>query len=708
MCVAIVLLAATPLTVNAQICAPWDLKCQAQKGVQSIGGDESVYDFVSGALRIVGSIIAALAGVVIALESWFLQVILALSFNLVNSTPVKIGFPVVLSIANLAFVAGLIVIAIATILRQQSYGIKKILWKLVVMAIAVNFGLVICGAMLQVSDDVAKYFIESVSPGDAGGGTNYGGFASAIAGAFNPVGVLTGPDQIAENPAGATAALQGAKLGQEIGKFLLPFSALMATIGALFIIIITLGTLIAMLLLRYVKLGMLLITLPLAWAAFIFPAYNKYYKEWWTSFTKWAIFPPVVVFFLWLSLKISEVMNAKQDEYNFTKYESPDSGDGWAAIASFFTGIFTPTIEQVLRILIIWGLMMGGLSAAQKMGVTFADAGIKAVDAGKKFGLGVAGRYSKRGARFTYQKAQGGKLNKLLAENTLGQTIKSRPLRAIVTTFGSGVAGVGRAAERITQKGGKDVVEPYKKDVPDTPGEIRTYLRGNHNMPEMLAALGKLSPEELGKINQENGLGGLPLLEWFKRYGKKVDEYKQSALKENLKKMGLPLEALDKIKKGDWAGAVQDDGGVLDKVNARNANRLFDDNPFGMSKDEAEKFHAAILSEEGLQKRMAPQQFGTMVAEFNPKQLKKFNDAVEIAIGNGMKQNLTKQAAAYKALGKDIVEYTRENPGVRSRGVKSENISGEKGTKAREDIVREGSGAAPTPPPPPPSGGSES
>jgi len=92
---------------------------------------------------------ASIAGIFVAVEAWILSIILGLNTQIVNSPPVQLGFPVVLQIANLAFVLGIIVIAIATILRLERYGIKQILWKLLVMAVLVNFGLVICAPILN-------------------------------------------------------------------------------------------------------------------------------------------------------------------------------------------------------------------------------------------------------------------------------------------------------------------------------------------------------------------------------------------------------------------------------------------------------------------------------------------------------------------------------------------------------------------------------
>lgn len=336
-------------------------------------------------------LLALVAGVIIAILSWFLDVVLNISFGLINSAPVKIGFPIVLSMANLFFVGALIVIAIATILRRAEYGAKKVLWKLVVMAVMVNFGLVICGSLLSVSDEATKFFLQSIDPADSGpsGTSNFTGFADSLAGAFNPRGAMgLSTDEVVTNPALAQESLGFfAKTGDDFGNLIAPLVGILSTLGSFVIIIVTLTTLIAMLLWRYIRLGMALIVLPIAWAAWIFPAYQEHYKKWWTKFTQWAIFPPVAVFFVWLGLKVSEVMSDQNGE--FKPLYQPEGGN---AVGIFFGNLFTPVIAQTMKSFILFGIMMGGLVAAQELGIKFADAGYKAVQSTGDWAKAKAGR----------------------------------------------------------------------------------------------------------------------------------------------------------------------------------------------------------------------------------------------------------------------------------------------------------------------------
>lgn len=606
--------------------------------------------------------LSLIAGLIIALESWVLQVILSISMDLVNSAPVRVGFPIVLSIANLFFVGALIVIAIATILRREEYGAKNVLWKLVVMAIMVNFGLVICGTLLSISDETTKFFIESVSPGSSGpnGETNFRKFSESIAGAFNPQAVILTQKDITENPAIAQEAISGAaQAGDNFGDMLKPLISIMSTIGSFIVIIITLTTLIGMLLWRYIRLGMAMIVLPLAWAAWIFPTYQEHYKKWWTKFTQWAIFPPVVVFFLWLGLKISEVMSQQTGEFAEIY---PDGGEN--AVAAFLGGTFTPIISQTLKSFILFGIMMGGMVAAQELGVKFADGGYKAIEGAGGWAKGKAMNYTKRGARATYQKVGGRLLNQKLADNKWGQG-RGRLLKPILTTLGSGAASLGRGMGAATQAGGSDVVDDYKKGVPhDTAGKI-SRLEGNNNMPEILAILSSLKADELSKVKK---IGGAPLWKWLEDNHQKIEDYGQHDLEKNLKDMGAShglLSALDghgNLQEAVTAAMKDGDSKVLSKLMKNGAG-------LGLEEGGAQQkaLQEAIIR--GIKDAFVPEDIANFTSKMNAEQMANFKGAMKKVVHNAQEAN--------DILGEDQADYFRKNGIMISRGFGSKVLWGE-------------------------------
>ncbi len=352
-------------------------------------------------------IVSFIAGIAIAIEAWFIEIILKMNTQIVNSAPVRTGFPIALSIANLGFVLAIIVMAIATILRLQGYMMKQILWKLVVAALLVNFSLVFAGAILNIADQLTLYFINQMSPGGVGETQK---FANAIAGAFNPQKLLLvtdgelNPSKVKDfekevGGAGGSFAVDN----ESLGKMLVPIASLVFTGLSMIVIVIALLGLIIMLLIRYVFIGILLILMPFAWLTWIFPGLSSNWSKWWKNFIKWSLFAPLVVFFLYLGVQTSLQAHNDIGQYEVA---SQTSGTGpWAAVAGFFSRLLTPIVSIILQQIIVLAVMVGGLFAANSLGIMAAHGTLGAVKGASK-GLGKwAGAKAGGGlARFATQK----------------------------------------------------------------------------------------------------------------------------------------------------------------------------------------------------------------------------------------------------------------------------------------------------------------
>ena len=75
---------------------------------------------------------------------------MALNASIIKSPSVKLGWTMTRNFANLGFVLAMIFIAYATMLRLQNYDIKM-LGRLVVIALLINFSLAISGVILDFS-----------------------------------------------------------------------------------------------------------------------------------------------------------------------------------------------------------------------------------------------------------------------------------------------------------------------------------------------------------------------------------------------------------------------------------------------------------------------------------------------------------------------------------------------------------------------------
>ena len=258
-------------------------------------------------------------GLFVSLGATLVRLGLQLNDNVFNSPAVQTGFSVSLAIANLGFVLGIIIIAIATIIRNQTYGMKQLLWKLVFMAILVNFGLVITAPIVGFASSMSNYFINATSPTSVSI-AGYEGYAQTMMSAFNP-----------QAPAGSAAAGTSTTQGWSVsgGLCLGPwsyFNSLAAwcnknnlptqdppdvfwkqTMAMAFdvvfsaLIVFVFFCLAILLLIRYLMLAGLLIVLPLAWLTYIFPKFDNSFSKWWNTFIKWTFFPPIALFFIYLA-----------------------------------------------------------------------------------------------------------------------------------------------------------------------------------------------------------------------------------------------------------------------------------------------------------------------------------------------------------------------------------------------------------------------
>jgi hypothetical protein len=461
-------------------------------GVAVATGQSSILDI---AYTIVGKfafgisyLIAWIMGVAIAIEAWLVGVVLNMNTGVFSSAIVQQGFGVTLAIANLGFVLGIIVIAIATILRRESYGVKQLLWKLVIAAILVNFGLVIMAPIFGFGNSLTQYFLNCIDPaaggcsGNGNGLSSMNDFAKSLAGAFNPQNGFASLNLInntgtAVNP---TNSWQGAfaVTGSSWGKMLVPIFSLLSIGALLTVIVITLGALIIMLIIRYVYIAMLAVLMPFAWLMWVFPKLSHHWSKWWSNFFRWTFFAPLVVFFLYLAIVTAQSMSnaSATGSQSFATYTS-NSNMIWGSISSFFTNIFSPIIQTILNQVVLVALCVGGIFAANSLGIAGADVAMKAVGVVKDSAVGYVGKQTRKGARLAYQKAGGDKLTTALREGRMATALKKKGFLGSVAAYPvgkvEGALGRGAAAVSTNEK----MVEDAKKNVPKSTEDIKSDLK---------------------------------------------------------------------------------------------------------------------------------------------------------------------------------------------------------------------------------------
>ncbi len=510
------------------------------------------------AVYFVAYFINKLLGVFVGLGASITVGVLGLNLTQLQSSPLILaGFSISLSLANLGFILLIIIIAIATILRVQNYNIKKLLWKLVAMAILINFGLVIAMPIISFSDGLSLYFVNSIGKG--------GDLSTQLTTAFSPekftssaitngipvddskwstanyvatgvVGVAWagwgyaggaavcaagGVTIIAAPACGFIGAAIGGVLGAYVGhgagslydlikngNFNDAFvSMIIGQVTAAAILAIIALTMIAfgvMLLVRYVYLTILLVVLPLAWLCWAFPGLGGHFQKWWRLFLRWTFFPVIALFFVYLALLV--VM-------------------GQQAIVPKDTSISLSA--QTLNNIALAAMMLGGLYAANALGIAGADIAMGYAKAGGKWVGAYAGKQGKKTARLGYQKMGGERFNKVLQEgNILGVPIRKIPL------LGRGASLLGRGIASVSTN--EKLVDDAKKNVPKDPKQTKQRLAGSMNKQDQFAHIAALVAS--GDLTGDEMINGQNIKDFMDSNENTVRRYGQGKLSKDVDK----------------------------------------------------------------------------------------------------------------------------------------------------------------------------
>jgi len=229
------------------------------------------------------------------------------------------------NLVNLFLALGLVFIALATILGIKKYSWQQTLWKLVVVALLVNFSLVMAGMILDVSHFFAYSFL-TLAKGDNQI------IAESLIKSFETEKL--DEDAIYSIPGIDTTTPTSTK-----GWGLSWGGALTVILVLLIIIVFTFLSLLsvfAAMLVRSFFIVALLCLSPIAFASWIFPDTEKYWKMWWQQFIKWCTYPVIFALMFWIG--ISVIIDIE-----------PGKGVGAGVMAS------------ILRILLFSMFLVGGL-----------------------------------------------------------------------------------------------------------------------------------------------------------------------------------------------------------------------------------------------------------------------------------------------------------------------------------------------------------
>ncbi len=457
----------------------------ATVGTNATGG-RTFWDTLGGLLL---SIVNIILGIILGILRWIIWVIGAvIAVPLLESTlemqvgeaagsTILTGWTFVRDVVNMFFILFLIIIGFGTILKFENYSYKKLLVNLIVMAMLVNFSLVIGRIVLQVMDAAQFNFLPAGDmPGQPAGTTGVNYLFKNLS-TVHLFSVGDGFRSFGFDADKATAA-----------TFTLLFQFLLE-LG----VIITFTAMAIFMLIRTVALWILLILAPAAYALFVLPATKGLAKQWWSTFLKYALFGPILAFFLRLTLEL----------YRNGLRIIPGQGGAWTdrdiitqlndlARSGNFT--FAQALDLILVYVLVLAFLWAGMIAARSMGIFGASAIVGMAERGMKFGVGAALFPARAGLGLAGQKWNEWTSKLLSPKAGVGRKLAFALLNPVGTYRGFMLRREERrgAAKEIAAGAGHEVAASF-------------WTRGKEKIPYKELAMRRIEREQVRKLREAMG-----------------------------------------------------------------------------------------------------------------------------------------------------------------------------------------------------------
>ncbi|MFC1613556.1 hypothetical protein ACFL23_04475, partial [Patescibacteria group bacterium] len=326
-------------------------------GVRIAEAQEGVGGTTKKVLNVVGDGVNQLVGHVVQLFVWvggqLLAVLMYLLFvvakynNFIDAPAVATGWFIVRDLCNIFFIVIFLVMTVGTVLGIENYHYSRILTKLLIMTVLINFSKMICGLFIDVSQVIMLTFINNFGKLGAG-------YLTKILGIQDLLGALKGN-------AAQTTEISFATMAASYILVLIYVIVALATILVLLLVLVQ----------RMVMLWIYVVLSPLAYLLSTFPGGANYASKWWSEFIKYVTIGPIIAFFLWLSFvslsktatftdlttgKSFEDLSPQEKAMNLSK-DTPQAGITVAG-----------STDHMIKFIIAIAMLLGGLMVAQTIG----------------------------------------------------------------------------------------------------------------------------------------------------------------------------------------------------------------------------------------------------------------------------------------------------------------------------------------------------
>lgn len=306
----------------------------------------------------------------ILLDTVILFTVTNFKFNIDRIGVINVGYKMILNLTNMVFIFILLYMAIKMILGEGG-DVKKLLAKVVIVALFINFSLFMTKAIIDISNIFSLGFLNAMK---------------------TEIAIGLNGEPVVEQGSVATAWMSGLRLqtiaynpNSEIAKLtkgITYYDVSMNFLGGSALNLITAFVFFAVSFLfitRFVALLFYMIFSPVAFLGYIAPELKEHSSRWWKGFQSQVIFAPAFLMMAYLVSEISKSSILLPKDRNDTFY---------TAIQSSFTSGF----GIVLNYAILIALMIGGLITAKAMAAQGSAGMVAYADKARGWMQGVAGR----------------------------------------------------------------------------------------------------------------------------------------------------------------------------------------------------------------------------------------------------------------------------------------------------------------------------
>ena len=393
-----------------------------------------------------------LLAMVNAIFVWSIQLSVTHFSSLISKmTGINTGWIAARDVANLFFIFILLYTAIAHILDLGGVNIKKTVIKVIIVALFINFSLVMTRVVIDSGNVLATFFYERT-------GLSTNTDLPQTLGLVKSSGILK--------------ARSDESVGLAMKDFLTSYDGTSTAIQAMgtlvFILALAfvLGAAAIMFLWRSVVLIFLMVISPMAFLFSAVPGKEGLFGEWWSKLLSTTFFAPVYLLFMYISIVFIKGGEALKEKENIPLDPS--------------LGFVGNTIGEIGFYIVGIGLLIASMYAAQKMGARFASGAISKFHSG----LSTAGNFAQKNlinrpirstaSKLAYKAASNETMRKFAAKNwilggaqsalqTGGKYYKEAKDKTVKTKM-------ARAKELATDRSG-DIDTSILKDYADRQGK---------------------------------------------------------------------------------------------------------------------------------------------------------------------------------------------------------------------------------------------